>query len=148
MNEVRLLKGSTMLGELWKKQIRCQNWSVDCSCETPTQFCEGKKLWLRLAVEDKREIDLGEYGILMTMTASELDATGLQVTVDLGEGVGQVTVGGGKSTIKMRDLWKLSTELPEVFQSTLLVMKAFPGAKVEVPDFAKRLPPAAPANGL
>lgn len=66
------------------------------------------------------------------MTASEVDQLGISVKIDMGEGIGQISVGGGKSTIKMADLWKMSRELPEVLKSTLKIMSTFPGSKVEV----------------
>jgi len=48
----RLAKGAAVLGRLWQEGVRCVSaWSGVCPCESPNDFCLGKKKWLSLVKE-------------------------------------------------------------------------------------------------
>jgi hypothetical protein len=129
----RLKNGAKILGQLWKDlDQRCpMAWSLDnCTCQPLKKFCQGRLKWLTLAVEAGRELQEDQYGIVLTMTASEWDATGLTLKLDH-PGVGMILVGSGSDSVTgMVDMAKMM-DAPEVLESTLRVMKAFPRSKVD-----------------
>jgi hypothetical protein len=52
MIPARLEKGAAVLGRLWQEEVRClSGWSGICPCESPNDFCLGKKKWLSLVKE-------------------------------------------------------------------------------------------------
>jgi hypothetical protein len=136
----RLKRGAAMLGELWRKGIRCsEEWSVlcpdadptliaECFCETKTTFCHAKIQWLKLAMDSGREIVDGEFGLILAMNGSEWDASGLTVKFDI-PGVGIHGIGPA-GVMGRQDILKLC-EAPDTLGSILNMMKSFPGMKVE-----------------
>lgn len=145
--EERLRKGATALGNTWRAGQRCgTGWGVTisdfpdgetsekaverwaCQCTPRTDFCKAKALWFRLAMIELRDLVEGEYGVPMMMTATEWDLTKLTMKVEY-EKLGQVVIGPG-GTLTMSDL-KKHMKAPQDLQATLLVLKTFPGARVE-----------------
>jgi hypothetical protein len=129
----RLKNGAVMLGKLWKSKDRCRNgWSAYlCSCAKKTAFCNTKLHWLILATGEGRELEDGEFGIALMMTASEWDMTGLVLRIEIPE-AGEFRI-APKADTSMNHLGKLS-ENPESAKSVLMLMKSFPGAKMEFPE--------------
>jgi hypothetical protein len=137
----RLKKGAFILGDLWRKNIRCsEEWSVlvleedittavDCFCEPKNAFCKAKKQWLTLAWTEELRLPVsGPFGVLETMKGSEWDATGLSVSFDF-PGVGVHSI-GPKGVMKREDIVKLF-DAPDTLGSIVKLMKSFPGMKVE-----------------
>lgn len=140
-NDARLLKGCRVLGEFWRSGERCpEGWkAVECSCEKKSKFCKAKAQWIDLALKDGRMIEEGEYGLIMMMKASEWDATGLVMTVDISD-VGPIKI-GAKGNISMTELGKVT---PETLPSILKIFKFFPDSQI-----TESLVAAAPArNGV
>lgn len=129
----RLKKGAGKLGEIWKiLDQRCPAaWSLDiCTCQPVKRFCQGRLLWLTLAVEAGRDLQEDPYGLVLAMTASEWDATGLTMVVEHPD-MGKLLIGSsGESVTGMVDMAKMM-DAPEVLASTLRVLRAFPRSKVE-----------------
>jgi hypothetical protein len=146
----RLKKGAEILGKLWREGIRCgEEWSVlcpdgdpfqaaDCFCEPKNKFCNAKKQWLSLVIDDVREevvgpcglreIQQGQFGLIETMAGTEWDATGMTVKFDF-PGVGSHGI-GPKGIMGRADLVKLF-EAPDTLRSIILMMSKFPGIKVQ-----------------
>lgn len=123
----RLMIGAAKMGELWLKGERCaEGWrSGECSCNPETMFCRAKKLWIRLALENGRMIEDGEFDLALLMTGREWDHTGLSLNVEFPE-VGIVKI-GSKGMIRMADLAKTP---PETLASVLKILKNFPDSLV------------------
>jgi hypothetical protein len=81
-----------------------------------------------LAMAEPREIVTGEFGLALTMTGSEWDASGLTLIWDVPE-VGALKI-GRKGALSMKELKGLMAE-PQSGRTTLRLIKAFPFAKVE-----------------
>lgn len=136
----RLKRGASMLGDLWRKGVRCsEEWNVlcvesgqgkavDCFCEPKTEFCRVKKQWLDLVVDNGRELCQGAFGLFETMGGSEWDASGLTAKIDFPE-VGAHSI--GPKGIMGREDMILLCEAPETLSSIVKMMKNFPGLKVE-----------------
>jgi hypothetical protein len=137
-NTARLLKGCRVLGEFWRSKERCaEGWkAVECSCETKTKFCKAKAQWVDLALKDGRMVEEGEFGLAVMMKASEWDATGLVMTVEI-DGVGPIKI-GAKGNINMTELGKVT---PETLPSILKIFKFFPDSQI-----TESLVAAAPAG--
>lgn len=124
----RLLKGASVLGKLWRENIRCPGgWSSKCDCpsESRSKFCVGKLQFVKLATEVGRMITDGPLGLVEAMTPEEREATGLTVTLEYPE-LGKVKV-GPKGDIP----WKVYKDIEETTLRTVLsVLKTFPGSKV------------------
>ena len=82
----RLAKGAAVLGRLWQEGVRCVSaWSGVCPCESPNDFCLGKKKWLGLV----KELYDGKYPhglsgaegflVLECMTEAMFVASGLTI---------------------------------------------------------------------
>jgi len=144
----RLLEGAKQIGNYYRAGGRCKTmgWNIKlaedaescevlltledlCQCGSKeTIFCKAKVKWLLLALVEPREIVPGEFGLALTMTGKEWDATGLTLTWMSSE-IGEVKV-GPKSGITMKSLRELGAN-PESGLTTLKLMKAFPGSKME-----------------
>lgn len=130
-----------MLGKLWRergeKGACAQAWDIGASCacpkgEKPSPFCRARTRWIELAVEAGREIVEGEWGLVYSMTASEWDATGLTLKVDIPEAGGLVSV-GSKESISMADLAYLAMSgKKEGLRDVLAIQRVFPDARIEV----------------
>lgn len=83
-----------------------------------------------LALEAEREIEEGDFGLALMMTVSEWDATGLVMQVEI-PGTGKFRI-GKEAEGTMTELSNLSDN-PESAKSVLLLLKSFPGAKMEFP---------------
>jgi hypothetical protein len=90
MIPMRLLKGSEVLGRLWRSQVRCRSeWAGLCPCAAPGDFCTAKLKWLGLV----RELHGGKYPydlsglegllVLECMDAKMFEATGLTILLAL-----------------------------------------------------------------
>lgn len=144
MSKARLLKGSRVLGQFWLAGDRCQEgWSVhgikppegvevpkapECVCEKKSRFCKAKVQWINLAIEEGRGLLDDPYGIPLMMMASDWDATGLTLKIDLPE-IGMVGIGPNGIT-SMTELAKIS-QAPESLHSMMNIWKMFPGSRVE-----------------
>lgn len=136
----RLKRGALILGDLWKKNIRCAEEfgvlcseadplrAVDCFCEPKTPFCKAKMQWLGIAADIGREIFSGEIGLIETMSGAEWDASGLTVKFEF-QDVGVHGV-GPKGVMGRDDLLKLA-ESQDTLASVFRLMKTFPGIKVQ-----------------
>jgi len=146
----RLKKGAEILGKLWREGVHCgEEWSVlcpednpleaaDCFCEPKTRFCNAKKQWLSLVIQDPREdflgplgireIEQGPFGMLLTMIGSEWDATGVTVKFNF-QNIGEHGI-GPKGIMTRQDMVKLFKE-PGTLSAIVKLMKKFPGMKVE-----------------
>lgn len=128
----RLKAGAKILGDLWRDPSqRCDaGWSLDaCTCEFPKKFCKARVHWLTLAVEAGRELHEDAYGLALAMLASEWDATGLTMKIEHPT-LGPILIGSSTSSVTgMVDMARMA-DAPEVLESTLRVLKAFPKAKV------------------
>jgi hypothetical protein len=132
----RLLAGAKVLGTLWKKKVRCkEGWRIvwedghpDCPCVPQGNFCKAKLQWVMLAIEAGRDLSEGPFGLIETMTVSEVDALGIPVGAAI-EGVGPFRIGiGGNAEAKY--LAELAKD-PESANHIFALMKAFPGSKME-----------------
>lgn len=144
----RLLDGAKQIGAYYRAGDRCatMGWAVKglegaesceaqldadelCKCgKKSTRFCKAKVKWLIVAMMEPREIQMGEYGLALTMSGAEWDATGLSLIWEPPE-IGTTKV-GPKSGISMKMLRELGIE-PMSGITTLKLMRAFPGAKME-----------------
>lgn len=144
----RLLDGATQIGAFYRAGDRCatMGWSVKpvpgaescevqiepeelCRCGAKsTRFCKAKVKWLHLALAEPRDICSGDYGLALTMSGKEWDATSLSLVWDAPE-IGNVKV-GKKADVTMADLLALGVD-PMSGRTTLILMKKFPGAKME-----------------
>lgn len=149
--EERLKKGAVALGEYWRAGDRCATgWGVNplaivdgedsekaierwaCSCEKKSRFCKAKALWFRLALMELREECAGEFGIALMMASYEWDLTGLTLKYPINQPApgGKVIGIGQKGLLTMGSLLNLM-KVPETFVSTVQLMQAFPGAKID-----------------
>lgn len=136
----RLKRGAAILGDLWRKGIRCAeemnvlcpeadpNKAMDCFCDPKTPFCKAKKQWLDMAAESGRELVQGEYGLIESMGGSEWDATALTVKFEF-PGVGVHGI-GPKGIMGREDIVQLF-ESPETLSAIVGMMKKFTGLKVQ-----------------
>lgn len=142
----RLLAGAKILGNLWRRGIRCKNgWDVSstdlvtaagitifpCGCTPRTEFCKARIQWLSLSFMACREdvpIVEGLCGLFYSMSAKEWDATGLTATVE-SEKAGTLRI-GSRGTISTAHLTKLSQD-PASAVSIFSLTKAFPKARIE-----------------
>lgn len=125
---VRLMNGAKMLGILWRSGQRCRSgWSNECCCNPRTRFCSGKFQWTELARQDDRPLEGGQYMILEAMSMSELEASGIILSVDI-PGLGKVRVGKG-GEIPANDFLTLAKN-PTGIESVFKILNAFPGSKV------------------
>lgn len=144
----RLRDGAKTIGNLWRAGERCRTagWAVKgladaescedqfdpdelCKCGAKaTRFCKAKVQWMLLAMAEPRDIVVGEYGFALTMSGSEWDLSGLLLGWDVPE-VGVLKI-GVKGALSMKELKGLMAE-PLGARTTLRLIKAFPGAKVE-----------------
>lgn len=129
MSRERLLKGAGVLGGWWRAEAeRCSDgWSVACSDAREKKFCIAKRQWILLAIEEGREIYDEEYGLALSMTASEWDGTGLTMKFEADGIVHRVGKAGTASMENLLGLMKIS----EVVPSMLKVMANFPGSRIE-----------------
>lgn len=129
----RLKNGAVFLGKLWKTpDQRCPSgWSLnECECVPLKKFCVARNLWLVLGIETCRDLEEGPFGLATAMTASEWDSTGLAMKIDHPK-VGVINIGSAPSCVTgMVDMGKMM-DAPEVLESTLRVLKAFPKSRVE-----------------
>ena len=160
--EDRLKKGATALGQYWRAGDRCATgWGVNlsafvdgedsekaverwaCSCEKKSRFCKAKALWFRLALMELREECEGEFGIALMMNATEWDLTGLTLKYPIGQPApgGKVIGIGQKGLLTMASLLNLM-KVPETLVSTVQLMQAFPGAKIDSVEVPKPAPVA------
>lgn len=85
----RLLKGAENLGVSWRAGQRClSGFSRICPCPTPTDFCQIKLKWIKIAEEYYGGQPFGlsgyeSYFVIEAMTASQLRATRFDVIVEL-----------------------------------------------------------------
>jgi len=131
----RLLTGARILGDLWRKNLRCAStWSSNCECFTtdPTQFCRAKNLWFTLALQAGRGAmtEIGPHQLVELMTVPEATAAAVTATI---------TMPGGK-TIKVGPMGQMGwldfamlSEDMGAAQSVLLVLEKFEGAIVSAP---------------
>jgi len=135
----RLLKGAVLLGELWQSGMRCADgWRVTaedggalapdgfCRCPEKNRFCKARGLWIELAVVDGRDVEPGEFGFALMMTASEWDASGLTLHLKGFAKMEDFAV-GPKGQISMGGLGKVA-QAPDSLQSVLALMRRFPGS--------------------
>jgi hypothetical protein len=148
----RLLNGAHVIGDAWRAGDRCQKaWSLEnpqdgspapdawiCGCGFPhargdgprTRFCRAKIQWTALAIQEGREPRIGEWEFALLMNASEWDATGLAMNLDLGE-AGKVRAGAKPhAEITMIELTRLC-HAPESLAGVLRILRAFPGSKLD-----------------
>lgn len=113
-------------------KARCKSgWSADeCGCLKPSRFCKAKLQWVLLAIEEGRDVEAGAFGLVHMMKASEWDLTGLVMKVEI-PGTGNFRI-GKEAEGTMTELANLSVEA-EAAKSVLLLLKSFPGAKMEFP---------------
>ncbi len=127
----RLLRGAKVLGDFWRGGERCASgWNSDCpdELEKRSKFCKANMKWIELAIEEAREIGDGEeYGIILGMRASELEASGLTLEIEHPEH-GRIKI-GPKGTLSIAEISKLVTA-PDAVGGVLKLLKVFPGAKV------------------
>lgn len=130
---LRLKNGAVALGKLWKAKDRCRDgWSAYlCSCVKKTAFCNAKLQWMLMAIGEGRDQEDGDFGVALMMTASEWDLTGLTLRIEI-PGSGEFKI-SPKADTSMTYLGKLA-ENAESAKSVLLLMKSFPGAKMEFPE--------------
>jgi hypothetical protein len=138
----RLKHGAQVLGALWRSKQRCvSGWGIHgdadalvlCGCEKPSRFCVGKKQWIMLALCD-RDLVFGDYGLALSMTASEWDKTGCVMKVDV---EGEVLRVGESGQMKMADLAAIASD-PESGGMVLGLLKAFPGSKIQAVSAPKK----------
>jgi hypothetical protein len=129
----RLRNGAVALGNLWRSKVTCpEGWRADeCSCAKKMPFCAAKVQWLMLAVMDGRDPVEGDYGLAIMMSGQEWGLTGLRLAVDIPE-AGQYKIGRGGDGA-MVDFVRLA-ENPKAALSVLVLMKSFPGSKMEFPQ--------------
>lgn len=137
LNE-RLLEGARVLGALFRSGQKCKggfrlvadDGAPDCPCQAPTKFCKAKIQWALLALSAERDLEEGEYGLILTMRLSELEASGFTVTFEFPE-TGALKAGpkGACTTRDLVELWKD----PESAGHVLRLMARFPGSKMEFP---------------
>jgi len=128
-NEERLLRGAEMLGRLWKGDFRrCESgWSPMCSCERRSDFCQAKELWIRLALEDGRQIDeFSPMAIIEAMKVSEIKAAGLTLSVQFPSG----TVDVGPTSGMNWDTLLQNMGHPDDLVSVFRVLSIFKGSRV------------------
>lgn len=127
----RLRNGAVALGKLWR-QVKCpEGWRADeCSCAKKSPFCAAKVQWLLLAMRDDRDPEEGDFGLALMMLASEWDQTGLRMAIDIPE-AGEYKWGRGGAGL-MADFGRLAKN-PKAALSVLVLMKSFPGSKMEFP---------------
>lgn len=129
----RLKKGAAILGELWKvPENRCPaGWSMEeCDCQPKRKFCIARIHWIVLAIEARRDLEDGPFGIYFAMTASEWDSTGLLVKIQHPT-IKDLSLGSTKGAMMtMTDMSKLMEE-PEALEGICLVMKTFENSKVQ-----------------
>lgn len=144
----RLLEGAKAIGEYFRAGRRCatMGWGIKLaegaeSCEVQiepeelckcgakaTVFCKAKLKWLMLALVEPREIVAGDYGLALTMSGDEWDATGLILQWDE-PGIGKVRI-GPKTGVTMKILKELMAD-PLSGRTSLRLKVAFPGSTVE-----------------
>jgi len=146
----RLLKGATLLGEIWRSGVRCADgWRVMaedggalapdgfCRCPEKSRFCKARGLWIEIAVADGRDVEPGEFGLALMMTASEWDASGLTLYLKDFAKIKDFAV-GPKGQISMEELGKVA-QVPDSLPSVLALMRRFPGSKaVEIEQASAR----------
>lgn len=130
MTPARLLRGATVLGQIWRAGHRCAGgWSRSCDCEAPTPFCQAKAKWIALLdslpsghVRDWAKRDDGPLFVVEAMTIAELEASGLTVFV-LGPQGQPLAFGGPNGTCwqTLRDLMKA----PEATDAVAMIQKVF-----------------------
>jgi hypothetical protein len=110
----RLLKGASLLGQLWKDGVRCVSlWSRVCPCEPKTSFCEVKRKWIALAEEYYEGPPHGLSGsepfyVVEAMTVSQFRAAGLTALVEVPCSQVPIRVGIRGTT------WKTIVDLAEL----------------------------------
>jgi len=144
----RLLEGAKAIGNYYRAGARCatMGWQIKLvegaeSCEVlidpeelckcgnkATVFCKAKVKWLMLALIEPREIVGGEFGLALTMSGNEWDATGLILKWEAPM-VGPIRI-GPKTGVTMKNLKDLMGD-PISGQTSLKLMVAFPGATME-----------------
>jgi hypothetical protein len=91
----RLIKGSEVLGRLWREGTRCRSeWSGICPCEAPSDFCIAKQKWLGLVRDlcggppyalpwNAPHVLSGSEGYLVfeLMSRKMIEATGLTIRI-------------------------------------------------------------------
>jgi hypothetical protein len=87
-----------LLGEIWRAGAAgpC-GWSLNCvdACgDHGARWCRGKALWVDLAKSAGRELADGGHGLLESFLISEIEASGVNVSVDLPWGRIKVGPGG------------------------------------------------------
>jgi hypothetical protein len=135
--EERLREGAKILGQLWRKNVRCESgWRVqsdrgypDCPCKAPGAFCRAKIQWAILALGAGRVLEEGPFGLLATMTVSEIDLSGVSIIADV-SGMAGFKIGRGGNA-RATDLIELARD-PESAVSVLSLLKAFPGSRMEI----------------
>jgi hypothetical protein len=139
----RLLEGAKVLGQLWQKYKGCAKaWDVSevCACladQKPSPFCRARTRWLTLALEAGREVVDGEWGLFYSMTASEWDATGLTIKIELLD-IGGVVAVGPAGAVTMRGLAQIAEKGgKEGLRGALKIIQSFEGSKIEVPELNK-----------
>lgn len=105
----RLLKGATNLGAAWRAGQRClSGFSRICPCANPTDFCQIKLKWIKIAEEYHGGQPFGlsgyePYYVIEAMTASQLRATRFDVIVELPSTIddgARIRIGPGGSNWK------------------------------------------------
>jgi hypothetical protein len=127
--KTRLLNGARLFGNLFRRgQMTACGWFLGCQCpQLMGEWCRAKLLWIRLALEEGRSLEAGEFGLVESFTASEFEASGVTLAVDV-PGVGIVKVGGAKGTMPLKSAPMMGGI--EGLKSVTNVLRAFPGSVV------------------
>lgn len=130
-SKTRLVNGARLLGNLFRRgQATACGWSLCGSgilCEHTDEWCRSRRLWVRLALEEGRTLEAGEFGLAESFKLEEFETSGITLAVDVPE-VGVVKIGGVKGQIPIRALPTVGGL--ESLKSVAMVLRAFPGSKV------------------
>jgi len=125
----RLYKGAEILGKFYRAGKRCMNgWAGICldPDEAKSGFCRAKLQWLALAAgESDRDLSgvESEFGLVEAMKLSELDASGLTITLDTGLKIGPT------GSLSPADAGVLAMD-PSTAKSIVKILETFPKSRV------------------
>ena len=129
--KTRLLNGARLLGNLFRRgQATPCGWALCASgvlCDHPDEWCKTRRLWVRLALEEKRTLEAGDWGLVESFTLEEFETSGVTLAVEVPE-FGAIKVGGQKGEVPIRSLPELGGI--DGLRSVIMVLRAFPGSKV------------------